>query len=276
MMLNSLGRRRSLGRVLVVLVAAAFAVLVAASSAFASGFTVFSECPTSNPTVGACLYAQTTSGTFTIGAKSVKVTKTITLQGGISVNEETGAESFVGAANGETLSKTPQTVPGGLLGIEGLGGEVTATTELAGPASNIGISTEDLLAETGTALALPVKLKLGNPFLGPNCYGGSNAHPIVLDLTTGKTSPPKPNEPIKGSAGTVSTEEEGLIIVLNGNRLVNNSFAAPGVEGCGLIPFFVDPLVDLAMGVPAGAGHNTAILEGTQRIASAEVVKEHL
>ena len=223
----------------------------------------------------ACLYAQTTSGTFTIGAKSVSVTKTITLQGGITLNEETGAEGFVAAANGETLSKTPQKVPGGLVGIEGLGGEVTATTELAGPASNIGISTENLLNEEGISLSLPVKLKLGNPFLGSSCYGGSNAHPIVLGLTTGTTSPPKPNKPISGSRGEVSTEEEGGIIVLSGNRLVNNSFAAPGVEGCGLIPFFVDPLVDLAMGVPAGAGHNTAILEGTQRIASAEEVKAH-
>ena len=42
---------------------------------------------------------------------------TITLQGGYTFNEETEAETFLGALNGETLSKTPQKVPGGLLGL---------------------------------------------------------------------------------------------------------------------------------------------------------------
>lgn len=31
--------------------------------------------------------------------------------------KETDVETFVGALNGETLSKTPQKVPGGLLGL---------------------------------------------------------------------------------------------------------------------------------------------------------------
>jgi len=43
----------------------------------------------------------------------VPITNTFTLQGGAIENEETGAEAFVGALNGETLSKTPQNVPGG-------------------------------------------------------------------------------------------------------------------------------------------------------------------
>jgi hypothetical protein len=43
----------------------------------------------------------------------VPITNTFTLQGGAIENEETGAEAFVGALNGETLSKTPQNVPSG-------------------------------------------------------------------------------------------------------------------------------------------------------------------
>ncbi len=277
MLQNVVGRSRRAVVVPIVLIASV-AALSAAAPALATpkgGFSVFADCPLSNPSVGACIVATASSGEFTVGAKTVPIKHAITLQGGLIFNEETGAETFVGAADGNTLSKTPQTVPGGLLGIEGLGGEVTATSELAGAASTIGISTENVISEEGTGLALPIKLKLGNPFLGNSCYGGSNAHPIVIDLTTGTTSPPKPNKPIKGSAGTLSTEEEGAILVVSNNSLVNNSFAAPGVEGCGLIPFFVDPLVDLAMGVPAGAGHNTAILDGTIKIASAEEVRAH-
>ena len=203
------------------------------------------------------------------------ITNPITLQGGLILNEETGALTFVAAADGETLSKSPQKVPGGLLGIEGLGGDVYATSELAGPASAIGISTENLLTETGDALSLPLKLKLENPFLGPKCYGGSNAHPITVGLTTGTTSPPKPNEPIKGKAGSFGSEEEGEILVISENSLVNNSFAAPGVHGCGPFPPLTDPLVDLAFGVPAAEGHNTAILNGTIKITTAEAVREH-
>lgn len=256
---------------------AVLGALVAAPSALAvKGFEAFKYCPFTNPKTLACLNATTESGEFTVGAKTVSVTNPITLQGGIGVNEETGAEYIIEATNGETLSKSPQTVPGGLLGIEGLGGEVTATTELAGPASNVTLNTENLIGEKGTALSLPVKLKLGNPFLGEHCHGGNNRHPIVLELTTGETSPPKPNKPIKGKSGSIGEEEEGEILVISRDSLVNNSFAAPGVEGCGLIPLLVDPLVDLAMGVPAPAGHNTAILNGTLRLSSPGTVSEHI
>lgn len=273
-MVKQHGMRR-LTLIAAVAVVASLGLLSAASAAFATPkgeFEKFAQCPTSNPKVSVCLVGTTESGEFVVGAKAVKVTKPITLQGGLEINEETGAVTFAGAANGETLSKTPETVPGGLIGIEGLGGEVTATTELAGSASSIVLNTENLLEAKGTALSLPVKLKLGNPLLGNHCYGGSNAHPIVLELTTGTTSPPKPNKPISGSPGEFSSNEEGTIIFIKNNKLVNNSFAAPGVEGCGLIPLFLDPLVDLAMGVPAPGGHNTAILEGTFALAAAETV----
>lgn len=88
------------------------------------------------------MYAQTTSGEFVVGNKKVPITKPITLQGGLKVNPETGVATFVEAADGNTLSKTPQKVPGGLIGIEGLGGEVTATAELAGLASSIVLSSK--------------------------------------------------------------------------------------------------------------------------------------
>jgi hypothetical protein len=258
--------------------AAALAALTGASSALAApsgGYAVFAQCPVSNPEVFACVVATASSGEFTVGNRTVPITNPIVLQGGLEVNEETGVVTMVAASNGETLSKTPQKVPGGLIGIEGLGGEVTATTELAGPASSVVLNTENVLLESGTGLSLPVKLKIGNKFLGEKCYGGSERHPIVLNLTTGTTSPPKPNSPIKGKAGTIETEEEGGIFIINDNTLVNNSFAAPGVHGCGVFPPLIDPLVDLGFGVPAAEGHNTAILTGKIEVASAEDVIAH-
>jgi hypothetical protein len=45
----------------------------------------------------------------------VPINKTITLQGGLLENEPSYVKHLVGALNGETLSKTPQNVPGGLL-----------------------------------------------------------------------------------------------------------------------------------------------------------------
>ncbi len=252
----------------------------------------FADCPLSNPSVTACIVASTTSGEFTVGKKTVPINKTITLQGGTIENPETGALTFVGAENGETLSKTALYVPGGLFGIkapeswpaeakekfnkminEGLTG-VTETTELAKPASDIGISTNNLIAEEGVALSLPVKVKLSNVFLGSSCYVGSESDPIVLNLTTGTTSPPAPNKPIKGNRGEIEFKDEYNIVVLSGGSLVDNAFAAPEATGCGgSFSKLVDPLVDSVFGVPAAAGHNTAILTGKLEEAVAEAVK---
>jgi hypothetical protein len=275
---------------------ASVAVLGTASSAIAAPkgeFAVFSNCPLTASEVKACLVAKTESGQFTVGKETVPIKNTITLQGGFKENEETEALTFIAAANGETLSKTPQPVPGGLAGffkcpeigniIERIACEVTfengltgvnATTELAAPASSIGLNEENLLSEKGTALSLPVKVKLENPILGSECYIGSNASPIVINLTTGTTSPPAPNKPIKGSRGTLESNAEGTILTISKNSLVNNSFASPGASGCGgIFSFLLDPLIDAKLGIPAAAGNNTAILNGTLKQASAKAVK---
>jgi hypothetical protein len=56
---------------------------------------------------------------------------------------------------------------------------------------------------------------------------------------------------------------------------VNNTFSAPGASGCGgLFSFFVDPLVNSILGLPAGSGTNSAVLEGKLQDAQAVAVKE--
>lgn len=274
--------------------ALAAVMLVPASSASAQShnptgiYSDFTECPLNNPEVFVCNYSKSSDGFFQIGKKTVPLVNPVTLQGGLILTGE-GVE-FVGAENGETLSKTPQPVPGGLLGVtapkwwpswlqkwfndainEGFTG-VNATVELAGPASSIQLNTFNLLTEMGTALSLPVKIKLSNALLGSNCYIGSNSNPVVIDFTSGTTSPPPPNKPISGSAGNFE-EEEGLV-TLSGGALVNNSFGAPGASGCGgFFSFFVDPLVDSLVGLPSPAGTNAAVLEGVIKTAEASVVK---
>jgi hypothetical protein len=271
------------------------AMLIPASSAVAvppyhptGEYAQFNDCPLSNPSLAACLYSESSGGFIQMGLKTVPIKTPVILQGGFQVSE-TGT-TFVGAADGNTLVPTPQPVPGGLLGVtapawwpqflrdlfnetinNGFTG-VTATVELAAPASSIKLDPGALILQEGTALSLPVKIKLGNPFLGSNCYIGSNSKPIVLNFTTGTTAPPPPNKPITGNPGTVSGTP--TITTLSGGRLVDNSFAAPGANGCGgLFSFLIDPFVNSIVGVPSPAGTNTAVLEGKIQLADPAAVK---
>lgn len=275
-------------------------LLVSASSAGAApynptgSYAPFNNCPLSKTAIKACLFSEITSGTVTIGLKPVPIKNPVVMQGGLEYATSIfGPVTFVGAEDGTTLSKTPQPVPGGLLGItapswwpsilrnlfnetinNGFTG-VTATMELAAPAGSIKLDMLAMALEEGTALAMPVKVKLGNPFLGNNCYIGSNSNPIKLNLTTGTTAPPPPNTPISGDVGKVFETEEGNILNIHENRLVDNSFSAPGANGCGglLFSWLVDPFVDSIVGTPAAAGRNTAILEGKNLLANAAEVK---
>ncbi len=261
-------------RLLAGAMAASLALLVAAAPALAKKkvneeFEPFAQCPISTHGVHYCVVANTTSGEFKVGSKTVPINKTITLQGGLTES----SNDLVPATNGETLSKTPLTLPGGLIGIE-LGGvtEVTATTELVGP---VQVNEGNIADGTGAAVVLPIKVKLENPALGDECYIGSQTEPITLELTTGTTDPPSPNKPITGKPGTLTLNSDGTIFTLGGNSLVDNSFAAPGVSGCGesLAPV-LDPVVDLDAGLPAAAGTNTAILDGTVYETTAKALKK--
>ncbi len=257
------------------IVAAACAALTLFGVAPASGasvqheFAKFSDCPVSSlGEKGVCVISTVTSGEFVIGSKTVPINKTVTLQGGIE------GTTLIPAVDGNTLSKTPLQLPGGLAGIELLPPltEVTATAELAGTAH---VNLENSLTGKGTAVALPVVVKLDNPFLGGSCYIGSPSEPMQLNLTTGTTSPPGPNQPLSGNPGK-PVQGDGAPGITGdiGISLVDNAFAAPGVNGCGLLPLVYDPLVDIVAGLPAAAGHNTAIMNGNVLVAESTRVKQ--
>jgi len=291
-------------RLLMVVAAALMASLAVAAPALASepkgAFSVFKQCPRTTKGVNFCIYATIESGEVKIGSTAVPIKNPITLQGGYERAEDE-VETFFGALNGETLSKTAQNVPGGLLDfikceeitgngfLEVLAREgckvvfegpltgVNATTELAKPASSIGINSDNLINEEGTALSLPAKVHLENTFLGSECYVGSSSSPVTINFTTGTTSPPKPNEPIKGKLGNYEVKlSEGLTYTeITNNTLVNNSFSVPKASGCGgIFSLFIDPIIDSKLGLPSEAGNNTAIQNGKQRLALAKHVIE--
>jgi hypothetical protein len=264
-----------LGGILAALGALLFASSALASSHHPTGdYAVFAECPLNTPTVEECIWSETSGGSVTIGKKTVPLTNPTILQGG--VEEEAGEIIFVGAENGDTLSKTPQPVPGGLVGVtapkwwplflqnwfnnlisEGFTG-VNAIVELAGPASGIKLSNQNLIERTGTALGLPVKVRLENFILGNNCYIGSNSKPVQINLTTGTSGS------LEGAVGTVTFNPTFTIVTVSGGKLVDGTFSAPAASGCGgIFSLFVDPLVNSILGTPSSSGENLAVLEGT-------------
>jgi hypothetical protein len=218
-------------------------------------FAVFAQCPIHAAGVDGCIYSPTTSGYIS------------------------------GALNGETLTKTAQKVPGGLAGLvecpkikniierilcegffeNGLTG-VNAVTELAAPASTVYLNTAAEQLGEGTALHLPIKVKLENPLFGSECYIGSNSEPIVLNLTTGATTGGPTGKP-----GTQKGKEKGKILEISGISLVSNTFTAPKATGCGLLGV-LDGLINEKIGLPSTK--NTAVLSGSVEIANSEFVEE--
>lgn len=283
--------------------------LASASAAHAgtpSGpYAMFKFCPYTNPSVGSCVVNTTSSGTLKIGSTTMPIDKPIVMQGGI---ESIGQSPFYAAVGAPTLSAPPAKVPGGLLGIVNPapnwpGPLWTAFWAIVGAVNDVSATIEPVQAvqtNFGNALYPPtdgsdptvarlaVRVHLQNPFLGGSCYIGTPQDPIVLKLQTGTTAPPPPNQPISGNPGTaytVWTDEPNFIgyLQVDGNTLVDNSFAVPKAAGCGnialglpiltpLLDALVSGAVNLKVGLPAAAGTNTAIMSGKSSIAAAQYV----
>jgi hypothetical protein len=272
------------------------------ASAHTGQFSRFDQCPSKTAGVEKCVQSVTVGGSVVLGKKTVPIVNPVTLQGGLgepvfNEKEETFYEAFFGASNGETLSKTPQPVPGGLTGLvnckeisnflvrigceavfeNGLTG-VNSTVELAKPVSSIIVNEEHLAFGEGVAMQLPVKVHLENPLLGSTCYIGSSSSPLIWNLYTGKTKPPAGTEPIKGKTGVLSFIENEEIAVFEGVSLVDNGWSAPSASGCGGfgVELILDPIINASVGVPSAAGKNVAKLEKTRiSLATIQSVNAH-
>jgi hypothetical protein len=297
-------------RTLIVMVAlmVPLASLGTASSALGTkeptgDFARFKQCPRFTKEANLCFYSQITGGEMRLNKLTVPFVTPVTFQGGIFEEEEApNKENFVAALNGETLSPTPQEIPGGMASlidcneIKGKGflrrawrrtcravfenprfTRVTEATELARPVSEIFVSKNNEVNAEGIALTMPVRVHLENPLLGKQCYIGSIADPVMFNFTTGTTSPPPPNEPIGGKFGEIEFKDEFLFVEVTEHVQVDNTFPAPEAKGCGG-PFsaFVDPLINSKVGLPSPAGYNTIIHSGysDEAIPNAVVASE--
>jgi hypothetical protein len=223
-----------------------------------------------------CVHSVTSGGSITIGSTTVAFEDPITVQFGVywpadapvrdlPDGSQTNVYSTVPAAGGKTLVAKPLevTLPGIANLIPGVT-SVFAQVELAGPI------TDFIPLATGTdtpVFVLPVKLRLRNALFGTKCYIGSDRSPIRLSPTTGTTSPPPPNTPATGDPGTLTIEadpngHQTLAAAFTGASLVDNAYAVPKANGCGLIPGTLDPLINLAFGLPSAAGRNAVVFSG--------------
>jgi len=237
----------------------------------APGYEQFAGCP--HPglmTIETCFRTSFTGGSLQMGNKEIPIETPFTLSGGVTPTGKYGA----GPKGG--LQPAKQRVPGGVVGLTGLTWlleffssealTLYAVIELAG------IPSEPL----SEPVSLPVKVHLINSVLGNNCYVGSNAEPIELELITGTTKPPSPNSPITGSAGSTSLTGNGVTDV-TGGTYVDNSFFAPGANGCvltlfGYPPSSLDEEIDAMSDLPSEAGSNSAILNfDTESVSAATV-----
>ena len=222
-----------------------------------------------------CVVATIAGGSMTIGGVTVPLTSAMTAKFGIywadngptvTFADGNTASIFSTAAptDGDELDTGTLDVP--IPGLANFFPGVTSAivqVELAGP---ITAFTPLADGENYPLFQLPLKFHLMNLFLGPDCYVGSTAQPILLQPTAGTTAPPAPNTPITGNPGTVSlnTDPNGysdFIVGFSGATLVDNSFSVPAASGCGL-GGSLDWLVDLLFGLGSAAGHNSASLTG--------------
>jgi hypothetical protein len=257
----------------------------------------FVECPLKYPEeLNACTVGTTgPESFFQAGKVTVHFVKPIKLQIGLKEDEAAyGGLKIIGAEGGHSVTKVNEPAPPLTEDINaellsepekaryeaylaaGKSTKATATIELAKPAEDMEISLGALLSETSdTALEFPVMIRLNNPFVGKYCTVGSTQNPINVSFITGETSPPPPNVPIHGALGTINVLGEGNILQIVGDRLVNNSYASPGVQSCG-INGGADAAMNSALGLPSPAGTNSTELAGELAQAGAEQVREHV
>jgi hypothetical protein len=236
--------------------ALALTVLAGGASSAQAVFPDFTGCVRSTPNINGCFNVQSRSGFLDIKGFSVPIGESFQIRGALASSGPGSTQIFVPATGTTGIISKPIQVPGGLLGINFPipGNKVTATAELAStnPSAAIRVDGDTL------TVAMPLKLRLSNPLIGPNCHIGSNSSPVNVRLILGTTSPPPPNRPISGRLGAVSFETWGVLY--RGNTNVDNSFSIPGASSCGLGLGLIDQIVNAKMRLPSAAGNNTMVV----------------
>ncbi|HEX5851795.1 MAG TPA: hypothetical protein VFY36_01765 [Solirubrobacteraceae bacterium] len=271
--------------VLVAVIAAMLAIIVSAGSASAVTlkglWAPFNRCPVEDPallsaninqgTIAVCLAVDSPNGSMKIGNLSLKTGASETQMG---VFGDEGAFSAI-APRGSTIVAAPVEIPGGLAALVCPKGAdfkgdvcesaasrpprlnaVKSTLESAGPPSNLSLFAA---FEIGAPIVtLPAKLHLQNPLLGPNCYIGSKAHPILLQPAT--IIAPTPVFFRFDVDGTLD-EEAGLIFeaLFTNTSQGDSTFAIGTATGCGWNGR-LNAAINRTVGLPSPAGNNSTVL----------------
>jgi hypothetical protein len=150
---------------------------------------------------------------------------------------------------------------------------VTATVELAAPATAIQLNPQSPPRKKGRPCTAGED-EAGQPLPRQELLHRLKLEPGEHRIHYGTDGAAAAQQSMRGAVGTISTNETQSLITISGGRLVNNSFAASGANGCGgIFSFLIDPFVDSIVGVPSAAGHNTAILEGKIQAGEAQAVQ---
>jgi hypothetical protein len=227
----------------------------------------------------ACIANSSPNGSIKLG-NSTQTTGATNLQLGATIDDATGEFSLVAPAGGALIAD-PVNVEGGLLGLmcpsdiplvtaicDGLVGSplnaVTATVEPAGLPSDFDAGAA--LVQGIPIVTMPVKVHLENPILGPNCYIGTDANPIVLRPRN--TTRPSLTATIGDLDGTPNPAGR-LANITGSSTQGDDTFAVPGATGCGLLGV-LNVAVNQQQGLPSPAGNNNLVLNN----ASSSVISE--
>lgn len=271
---------------------AAAVVLIQASTAPAATLNGLwapaTRCPVDDPIVlgadgvnsdATCVAANSPSGSIKLGSTTATTGNT-NLQLGAALTG--GTDDPLASPSGGALVSNPVEVPGGLLGLmcpsdvpvvsalchlatDNDLNRVTATVQPAGEPSSF--STAAGLSLGQPIVTLPVKVRLQNALLDPNCSIGSDSDPIVLRPRN--TTTPSASIATGALDGTPNASGPLISITVRSTQ-GDDSFAVPGASGCGLLGL-ADAAINLRQGLPSPSGNNELVLND----ASSSVISAH-
>src|SRR6185503_10856835 len=158
-----------------------------------------------------------------------------------------GVEQLFSGAPRGALPSAMTTAAASQEGAAGSSPVIEVFVEPAGDLRNLVLATSP--EGEGAAFELPVKAHLVGSGLGPQCYIGSDAAPIVIA--------PKLIE--ESNAIALAIDPNGFevkVIGIGGEGFEDATLAVPSANGCGELPGSLDPAINALIGLPAATGRS--------------------
>jgi hypothetical protein len=241
-------------------------------------YTSFTNCPLYNPLmhesvfVAACVAANTTSGSITIGNIITPVVQPVNVQFGFWAGpDQTYYADVVPPLAGQSamLVTKPDLIPESLTTMLGCPSSNKVVENLCQQATSFGGKYLDVYALAQSAGAItnfnllswtqPVMFKLINPLLGNDCSIGTIGNPVVLNPSLSISSGQLETDPNP-------TKHPDTQVLATQSTAGDDTFSAPALSGCGPggvknIP--VEAALDASAGLPAASGVNSLTLTGS-------------